>query len=279
LSRKFPASMRDDSSYAFTNDAEYLTAELNRGEGVRPQFEFSSGGFATVVPGDDLNADLMLISLLADHVSADWEFQPVGVSPTISQRADEPAEGPEIVLAQDNSGFGTVVVLPPDSRPKVLLLDRPDDAGTPVARNPSTIAAPRIMIGFVEFHKIQTPERKGVELQFTVVVDRYPGDQLEIGAYFFDTNGNPLKDLDAQYVSEKGNVYTKRIIEVDSNRYDDEEFILFIPYLQFDALSGGTHQLQAQIYVWAGPPFEERLVRGARQEFDLTLYKFTARSR
>jgi len=138
------------------------------------------------------------------------------------------------------------------------------------------VIQPAFEIGPLVFERALSEERKGIEIKFPLRLSGYSGQALEIGAYIFYADGTAIKDYDGRYVSQRRNVYTKRTLDFTADRFSDDGFVLFLPYTQFDGLLGGTHHLMAQVFIWGGPAFDQRIARGKRAGFDLTLHKFLA---
>lgn len=134
--------------------------------------------------------------------------------------------------------------------------------------------APRVTVGRATFRELNIPGRRGVEIRFALRVEEFAGHDLEVGAYFFTADGRPVRDRDNQYVSQRRNAYAKRIVAIEETRFDEQQFTLFMPYVQFDGLPGGRHLLVTQVVVWSGAKFDHRMASGRKQTFTTTLYKF-----
>ncbi len=222
--------------------------------------------FAPLISEEALPSDAMPASFLTGPITTDRypfanEWIDVG-SPPVSAGAHEQPRSPSSPFLRGDAAISELVL---------WLQNRTFPVVHPIV--------PNFTIGPIEIRHTRFEGLAGVEVCFPVIVSRFVGEALEIGAYVFNADGTPLKDLDRQYVSKRGNVYTKRAITIDSNQYRDERFTLFLPYMQFDGLPGGAHQLQAQVFIWAGPAFEQRMARSDSQAFELKLYRFNASPR
>lgn len=135
-----------------------------------------------------------------------------------------------------------------------------------------------VHIGRATFSEAVEADQRGLQIEFPLRVAGFSGEKIEIGAYFFTPADNRLRDSDGQFTSQRGYVYTKRTIWMGPDPMNAPTFRLFIPFVQLDGVTGGTRIMSAQVVAWGGRQFDQQVAEGARQKFQITLYKFASAS-
>lgn len=89
----------------------------------------------------------------------------------------------------------------------------------------------------------------GVGLSSAAKIEHLNGAKIELAAYFYDTEGNPLKDTDKINRSSRGQVYVGKESIVPSDDYDLTD-TLFIPFDQLELAAGEEHEVQVELVLW-----------------------------
>lgn len=135
-----------------------------------------------------------------------------------------------------------------------------------------------VQIGRATFSEVVEAGQRGLQIEFPLQVAGFGGEKIEIGAYFFTATDSRLRDTDGQFSSQRGYVYAKRTIWMGPDPMNAPTFRLFIPFVQLDGVTGGTRIMSAQVVAWGGRQFDQQVAEGARQKFQITLYKFASAS-
>jgi len=92
-------------------------------------------------------------------------------------------------------------------------------------------------------------EKKGALIHLVVTIDGYRDAQCKAAAYFCDSHGNPLKDIDDKFRSGDGSVSTGTEFTPGYDEAEYKDLQLFIPYSQFH-LAAGHHELSFYVLLW-----------------------------
>ena len=90
---------------------------------------------------------------------------------------------------------------------------------------------------------------KGMNIHIDFNIENLKGINCQAVAYFYDSTGKPLTDTNGKYADNNGGVatYDSFTPGYDSTIYED--FVLFIPYDEFE-LGSGQYHLEFNIYLY-----------------------------
>lgn len=89
----------------------------------------------------------------------------------------------------------------------------------------------------------------GVGLGSEANIEQLRGEKVELAAYFFDAQGNPLQDSDSVFRSSRGQVYVGKESIVPADEYSISD-TLFIPFDQLELEPGEEHEVQVELVLW-----------------------------
>ncbi len=91
--------------------------------------------------------------------------------------------------------------------------------------------------------------QKGILIHLVFGIDGYTKSECRAVAYFYDSNGDPLKDFDDRFSTEDGRVSTGTDFSPGYDETQYEDLQLFIPYSQFH-LPAGHYELSYYVTLW-----------------------------
>lgn len=113
-------------------------------------------------------------------------------------------------------------------------------------------------------HNVERSDRQEMQIHIAFSVANLLEHTGTVAAYFYFSNGVPLKDFNGDYRTKTGNVCVARRFMPKSPDTSYEDFVLFMPYLELH-MGPGNHSLKFSVSVWDdrnrelawadGPPF------------------------
>ena len=125
----------------------------------------------------------------------------------------------------------------------ILSLLNPNDAPNGLS------AQPRVQKVWVDHNQYQDSV-KGMRIHVKFEVDNFKGNQWSVNAYFYQKNGDPLKDTNQIYNTTSGNVAVGGSFRPGYVNTLYEDYSLFMPYQELHL--SGKHNLKFRIQVHTG---------------------------
>jgi hypothetical protein len=133
-------------------------------------------------------------------------------------------------------------------------------ANEPVVQNTSPKVAPEkpkvkviLPSGTLQLAKLEQGAFQdgvyGIQLGGEARIENLNGAKIELAAYFFDGEGEPLKDSDRVNRSSRGQVYVGKELVAESNAYTLKDG-LFLPFKQLDLGSTESSDVQVELVLW-----------------------------
>ncbi len=95
-------------------------------------------------------------------------------------------------------------------------------------------------------HNVYQNGQKGMKIHVKFKTSNMKGHDGKVIAYFYwdDSSDSPLKDRDRSYYTTDGNVCSSTYIKPGYDEAVYEDWVIFMPYDQFDISSSGKHSLK-----------------------------------
>lgn len=91
---------------------------------------------------------------------------------------------------------------------------------------------------------------KGLEIHAKINILNANRHRIQIVAWFYYADGDPLMDVDGQYRAGDGQVTVNKDLVIDTDRVDLSNFTLFIPYSQLDITDPGDTELEFDMGIY-----------------------------
>ncbi len=110
---------------------------------------------------------------------------------------------------------------------------------------------PRVTVDNVSvIHDDQLPEGKGMTMKFKMTTVNLADKSCRAVVYFYDSNGNPLKDTNNNYYSNDGQICSGESFQPQSNNSEYTNFNVSIPYSELHLTGTGKKTVKYRIIVW-----------------------------
>ena len=98
----------------------------------------------------------------------------------------------------------------------------------------------------------QLSDGKGMTVEFKMTTKNLGGKNCRAVVYFYDSNGNSLKDTNGRYNSSDGQVCSGEDFKPSSNSSRYTSFNISIPYKEFHLPGSGSKTVKYRIIAWDG---------------------------
>ena len=99
-------------------------------------------------------------------------------------------------------------------------------------------------------HGVVVDGEKGLEIHAKINILNANRHRVQVVAWFYYADGEPLMDIDGQYRAGDGQVTVNKDIVIDSDRLDLPDFTLFIPYSQLDITDPGDTEVEFDMGIY-----------------------------
>jgi hypothetical protein len=120
-------------------------------------------------------------------------------------------------------------------------------------RRPLPPPVPEVCIGETNryFHKNENNER-GFEVGVRFATKNHKNSPCTVAVYFYDSGGNPLRDIDGVDCCKAGNVAVFKNVTPQHTECEFKDFRVFVPFRQLHLQMGKRHDLAYQVLTWNG---------------------------
>lgn len=135
----------------------------------------------------------------------------------------------------------------------------------------STVSPTKAVVRKVEMESVKADldvekDQRGVLIHLVFGIDGFRKAECRAVAYFYDSDGNPLKDFDDRFRTEDGRVSTGTDFSPGYDETSYEDLQLFIPYSQFH-LAAGHNELSFYVALWDMKDTTKPLVESEEENF------------
>lgn len=120
-------------------------------------------------------------------------------------------------------------------------------------RRPLPPPVPEVCIGETNqyFHKNENNER-GFEVGVRFATKNHKNSPCTVAVYFYDSGGNPLRDIDGTACCKFGNIAVYKNVMPQHAECEFKDFRVFVPLRQLHLQMGKRHDLAHQVFTWNG---------------------------